>query len=79
MPTSQNSKRKDSPPTPPSGQARHAGEIAELADLNDWARFVGEGGREPTAPDCVDVPLENAIWRRPTRTNQNSQQKRQYE
>ena len=79
MPTSQNSNITDDPLCPPSEQPRHAAETAELADLNDLARFEGEGGREPTTPDWVDVPLDNAIWRRLTQANQNNQQKIQYE
>ena len=79
MPTNQNNKSKDDQLCPPSEQSRHAAEIAKLAELNDLARFEGEGGHEPPTPDCVDVPLDNANWRRPTRANQNNQQKIQYE
>jgi len=79
MPTSQNNKSKDDPLYPPSEQSERAAESAELADLNDLARFEGEGGREPSTPDWVDVPLDNTIWRRPTQANQNNQQKTQYE
>jgi hypothetical protein len=79
MPTSQTSKSNDDQLCPPYEQSKHAAETAELAELNDLARFEGEGGREPTTPDWVDVPLDNGIWRRPTRTNQNNQQKIQYE
>ena len=75
MPTIQNSKSKDDPLC---RQSKHAAEIAELAELNDLARFEGEGGHEPPTPDCVDVPLANANWRR-FRSNQNNQQKIQYE
>jgi hypothetical protein len=79
MPTNQNNKSKDDQLCPPSEQSRRAAESAELAELNDLARFEGEGGHEPTTPDCVDVPLDNANCRRPTRANQNNQQKIQYE
>jgi hypothetical protein len=78
MPTNQNNKSKDDQLCPPSEQSRHAAESAELAELNDLARFEGEGGHEPTTPDCVDVPLDNANWRT-FRSNQNNQQKIQYE
>ena len=78
MATSENSKSKDDEPCPPSEQPRHAAETAEPADLNDLARFEGEGGREPPTPDWADVPLDNAMWRT-FRSNQNNQQKIQYE
>jgi hypothetical protein len=61
MPTSQNSNSTDHPLCPSSEQAMHAAETAELADLNDLARFEGEGGREPTTPDWVDVPLDSHL------------------
>jgi hypothetical protein len=79
MPTNQNSNSTDHPLCPPPEQSRHAAEIAEPADLDDLARFEGEGGREPRTPDLDDVPLDNAIWRRLTQANQNNQQKIQYE
>jgi hypothetical protein len=64
--TNEKSNRKDDQVCAPFEQSHHAAEIAEPAELNDLARFEGEGGREPATPDWVDVPLENAIWRRPT-------------
>jgi hypothetical protein len=33
----------------------------------DFARFEGEGGPEAPVPNLVDVPLDNAIGRRPRR------------
>ena len=35
----------------------------------DLSRFEGEGGLEAPVPatELIDVPLENAIWRRPRR------------
>ena len=79
MPTSQNNKIKDDRLSPLSEQSRRAAESAEPADLNDLARFEGEGGREPPTPDLDDVPLDNGILRRPTQANQNNQQRIQYE
>jgi hypothetical protein len=36
-------------------------------DSEDLSRFEGEGGLEAPVPatEMIDVPLENAIWRRP--------------
>ena len=61
MPTSQNNKSKDDPLCPPSEQSERAAESAELADLNDLARFEDEGGREPSTPDWIDVPLDSHL------------------
>ncbi|HEX5398854.1 MAG TPA: hypothetical protein VFY06_07385 [Verrucomicrobiae bacterium] len=37
----------------------------ESVESEDLSRFEGEGGPEAPTPDLVDVPLRNAIWRRP--------------
>jgi hypothetical protein len=36
-------------------------------ELDELSRFEGEGGPEAPVPttELIDVPLENAIWRRP--------------
>ncbi len=61
--TSEKNRRKNDRVCAPFEQSHHAAEIAEAAELNDLARFEGEGGREPAVPDRVDVPLENAAHR----------------
>jgi len=55
---------------------RPAAEAQAQAEPEDFARFEGEGGREAPPPDLVDVPLYNAIWRKPRwAAQQRNQQK----
>jgi hypothetical protein len=44
---------------------RPLADVVAPAEPEDFARFEGEGGREAPLPDLVDVPLYNAIRRRP--------------
>jgi hypothetical protein len=44
---------------------RAAAEAPAQVEPEDFARFEGEGGREVPGSNLVDVPLDNAIWRRP--------------
>jgi hypothetical protein len=44
---------------------RPAADALTSVELEDLSRFEGEGGPEAPIPDLVDVPLNNAIWRRP--------------
>ena len=39
---------------------------ADVAPIDAEAlfRLVGEGGREAPIPSLIDVPLDNAVWRR---------------
>lgn len=41
-----------------------------LVEMDDLSRFEGEGGREAPTPTAVviELPLENAIWRRAVRS-----------
>ena len=45
-------------------------EAFACVDPDALSRFEGEGGSEASEPDTelTDVPLENAIWRRPVRS-----------
>ena len=40
-------------------------EAPAQVEPGDFARFDGEGGPEAPISNLVDVPLENAIWRKP--------------
>lgn len=50
-----------SPDAPP---IRPAAKAAGTFEPNDLSRFEGEGGHEAPAAALVDVPLDNAVWRR---------------
>jgi len=58
------------PSKPAAGQSvignEHRDTVAPV-EPEDLSRFEGEGGREAPEPatKLIDVPLENAIWRRP--------------
>jgi hypothetical protein len=45
-------------------------------ESEDLSRFEGEGGPEAPIPELVDVPLNNAIWRRPRWAAQQTNQKK---
>jgi len=55
-----------------TSSANDAGSVA----LDDLSRFEGEGGSQAPLPDLVDVPLDNAIWRRPRWVASQANQKR---
>jgi len=38
-------------------------------EREDLSRFEGEGGPEVPGPDLMDVPPDNAIWRKTCRAN----------
>ena len=42
---------------------------AVAVESDDLSRFEGEGGSQAPAPaaEWIDIPLENAVWRRPCR------------
>jgi hypothetical protein len=44
---------------------RPAAHALTHVESEDLSRFEGEGGPEAPVPELVDVPLNNAIWRRP--------------
>jgi hypothetical protein len=46
---------------------RPAADAVAPVEPEDLSRFEGEGGLEGPVPatELIDVPLENAIWRRP--------------
>jgi hypothetical protein len=45
-------------------------DLVLLDELDDLSRFEGEGGPEAPVPitELIEVPFENAIWRRPVRS-----------
>jgi hypothetical protein len=46
-----------------------AADAAASVEPEELSRFEGEGGSDAPvlAEELIDVPLENAIWRRPSR------------
>jgi hypothetical protein len=44
---------------------RPATDALTPVESEDLSRFEGEGGPEAPMPELVDIPLNNAIWRRP--------------
>lgn len=59
----QNFRRPAQEPPPRSHPER--GGVVTLIDPEEICRFEGEGGLKAPVPNLVDVPLDNAIWRRP--------------
>jgi len=53
---------------------RPAADTVAPVEPEDLSRFEGEGGHEAPAPGQVDVPLENAVWRRPRWTAKQTNQ-----
>jgi hypothetical protein len=54
---------------------RPAADALTPVESEDLSRFEGEGGPEAPTPKLVDVPLNNAIWRRPRRVTHQTNPK----
>ena len=54
---------------------RPAADALTPVESEDLSRFEGEGGLEAPIPELVEVPLNNAIWRRPRRVTHQTNPK----
>jgi len=54
---------------------RPAADALTPGESEDLSRFEGEGGPEAPIPELVDLPLHNAIWRKPRRVTHQTNPK----